>query len=212
MLHNEIWAESDSRNFLCTQGTASTFTREHIMSSSAHRSLDFLTSCCAQTHFCPHLTLSCILLSASWKATQLFAKHRDNKGLLCFFSLASSLSYTHTVSSYLTRILSLLVGFFQYYTLRQKTLHIHTLSLSNPGTVETPALFCSVSVLKVNWPTGEMACSNLDNADLLRDRSELRELPYIYTHTHNIHIHTRHVRRQSQRHTLYEAEYWTCST
>ena len=92
LLHKENLSQSDSRNFVCTQGTASTFTREHIMSSSAHRSLDCLTSRWAQTHICPHLTLDCILLSASWKATQLFAKHRDNKGVLSLFSL----SHTHT--------------------------------------------------------------------------------------------------------------------
>lgn len=40
-----------------------------------------------------------------------------------------------------------------------------------------------------------MACGNLDNADLLRDGSELREMRYIYTH--NIHAVARTHRTQT---------------
>lgn len=59
---------------------------------------------------------------------------------------------------------------------------MHFLALTS-ALLRLCTFFCSVSVLKVNWPTDIMACSNLDNADLLRDRAQRNALRIHRQHT-----------------------------
>lgn len=192
---------SDSRNFLFTQRTASTFTRELIMSSSSHGSLDSLTSLLRLTFAC--ISPSVVLFPPHHERPRSYLPNTETTKARCVSVLSLPLFHMLTPSHFISHTSSVCssVSFntIHWDKKERKTSHIHiytlSLSLSNPDTDETPVLFCSVSVLKVNWPTGKMACSNLDNADLLRDGSELREMPYTHAHAHkhatHAHIHAK---------------------